>query len=130
MKKLISMFVVLVMMFAALPISSCSDNEEEVLDSLQIYSITGEWLITWASESMGDGVYTVIISKKDIEVYINNNKVDYYRYTLGGNMLTLGDIEKPVGYITIEKLTKDVMKVKINDLILNETYKMDLSRID
>lgn len=123
------MFVVLVMMFAALPISSCSDNEEKVLESLKEYSIEGEWLVTWSSEDLYGQTITLKIKEDKIYIFSGWSQVDFYRYTMGGNMLTLDDADDPSGYITIEKLTKDDAEIKIKSKWIDGTCKMSLHRI-
>lgn len=130
MKKLISMFVVLVMMFAALPISSCSDKEEEVLESLKEHSIEGLWLVAWSSENMYGQTLTIEITKDRICIFSDGIQVDYYKYTMGGNMLTLGDAKDPEGYITIDVLTAEYAEIKIRSEWIDGTCKMELRRLD
>lgn len=128
MKRLISMIFALAMMGATLPMSSCSDNEEKVLESLKEYSIEGEWLVTWSSEDLNGQVFTIEIKSNRIYIYADGKWMDYYTYTLGGNMITLGDTDDPEGYITIEKLTEDSAEIKIRSEWGN--CRMKMRRID
>ena len=130
MKRLISMIFAFAMMGATLPMISCSDNEEKVLESLEKYSIKGEWLVIWSSEDLNGQTMTIEITRNRIYIYMDGKGVDYYAYTLGGNMITLGDKDDPEGYITIEKLTEYSAEIKLRSEWLDGTCKMKMRRID
>ena len=118
------------MMFAALPISSCSDNEEKVLESLKEHSIEGLWLVAWSSVNMYGQTLTIEITKDRIYIFSDGIQVDYYKYAMGGNMLTLGDAKDPEGYITIDVLTAEYAEIKIKSEWIDGTCKMELRRLD
>ena len=129
MKRLISVIFALAMMGAALPMSSCSDNEEKVLESLKEYSIEGEWIVVWSNANLNDRTITFDIRSNKIYVYSNWAPMDDYPYTMEGNVITLKKHDVTEGTITIEKISEEYAEVKVKIRWLDDAYKLKLSRM-
>lgn len=129
MKRLISVIFALAMMGAALPMSSCSDNEEKVLESLKEYSIEGEWIVVWSNANLNDRTITFDIRSNKIYVYSNWAPMEDYPYTMEGNVITLKKHDVTEGTITIEKISEEYAEVKVKIRWLDDAYKLKLSRM-
>ena len=129
MKRLISVIFALAMMGAALPMSSCSDNEEKVLESLEEYSIEGEWIVVWSNANLNDRTITFEIRNNKVYVYSNWAPMDDYPYTMEGNVITLKKHDVTEGTITIDKISEEYAEVKVKIRWLDDVYKLKLSRM-
>lgn len=129
MKRLISVIFALAMMGVALPMSSCSDNEEKVLESLEEYSIEGEWIVVWSNANLNDRTITFEIRNNKVYIYSNWAPMDDYPYTMEGNIITLKKHDVTEGTITIEKISEEYADVKVKIRWLDDTYRMRLSRM-
>ena len=129
MKRLISLIFAFAMMGATLPMSSCSDNEDKVLESLEEYSIEGEWIVVWSNADLNDRTITFEIRNNKVYVYSNWAPMDDYPYTMEGNVITLKKHDVTEGTITIEKISEEYADVKVKIRWLDDTYRMRLSRM-
>ena len=123
------MIFALAMMGATLPMSSCSDNEEKVLESLEEYSIEGEWIVVWSNANLNDRTITFEIRNNKVYVYSNWAPMDDYPYTMKGNVITLKKHDVTEGTITIDKISEEYADVKVKIRWLDDTYRMRLSRM-